>query len=112
MQDASTPPPPCPACSAPHVVRNGHNNSGTPTFLCRGCGRRFVANPRAGPVPTETRELVLRRLGERMALRAVARVTGVARSWLQRFVNHLYRDEARWRVEPAPAPAAKKNAPS
>ena len=94
--------PPCPACSAAHVVRNGHNGSGTPTFLCRGCGRRFVESPRAGPVPDETRALVLRLLGERMALRAIARVTGVARSWLQRFANDLYRDEAGWRPDPPP----------
>ena len=63
-------------------------------------------------MPDDTRELVLRLLGERMALRAIARATGVARSWLQRFVNALYRDESRWQVEAAPAPAAKKSATS
>lgn len=110
MQDAPPPPVICPDCSATHVVRNGHNNSGTPTFLCRGCGRRFVEHPRAGPVPDETRELVRRLLGERMSLRAIARVTGVARSWLQRFVNAEYRDEKKWRVEPTPEPPVKKNA--
>ena len=79
--------PVCPSCSAAHVVRNGANQSGTPTFLCRGCGRRFVGRPEAGPVPGGTRALVLRPLGERMALRAVARAAGVSRSWLQAFVN-------------------------
>ena len=102
MDDTPARKPTCPTCSAAHVVRNGHNNSGTPTFLCRGGGRRFVERPRAGPVPDETRALVVRLLGERVALRAIARVTGVARSWLQRFVNDLYRDEDRWRVDPPP----------
>ena len=35
--------PACPRCSAGRVVRNGRTHSGTPSFLCRGCGRRFVA---------------------------------------------------------------------
>ena len=111
MQDASTPtafPPPCPSCRATHVVRNGRNRSGTPTFLCRGCGHRFVADPQAGPVPQATRDLILRLLGERLSLRAIARATGVARSWLQRFVNELYRDESRWQVDPPPVPPKKK----
>jgi insertion element IS1 protein InsB len=101
MQDA--PLPPCPSCAGPHVVRNGSNQSGTPTFLGRGCGRRFVERPKAGPVPEATRQLILRLLGERRGVRAIARVTGVSRSWLQGFVNALDRDDSRWRVEPPPA---------
>lgn len=111
MQDAA-PPPPCPTCAGTRVVRNGANQSGTPTFLCRGCGRRFVERPKAGPVPGETRQLILRLLGERMALRAIARVTGVSRSWLQAFVNALYRDDSRWRADPPPGPRPQKAAAS
>jgi transposase-like protein len=94
------------------VVRNGPNLSGTPTFRCRACGRRFVTQPRTGPIPEDTRQLVLRLLGERMSLRAIARVVGVSRTGLQGFVNALYRDESRWQVEPPPEPPAKKNATS
>ena len=96
MQDASpdlTPIPLCPRCGAGHVVRNGTNRSGTPGFLCRACGRRFVAAPRKGPVPDDTKDLIRRLLGDRMALRASARVAGVSRSWLQTFVNAVLRDE-------------------
>jgi transposase-like protein len=74
------------------VVRNGANTSGTPTFRCRGCGRRFVAAPLKGPVSGDRRELVERLLGERMSLRGVARATGHARSWVQEFANALYRE--------------------
>lgn len=70
-------------------MRNGSNRSGAPATLCRGCGRRFVERPKAGPVPEATRQLVLRRLGERMGSRAIARVTGVSRSWLQGLVSDL-----------------------
>ena len=100
--------PPCPRCHALHVVRNGRNRSGSPNFLCRGCGRQFVARPRKGPVPDQTKDLIRRLLRERMALRAVARAVGVSRSWLQRFANALYRDETPWE----PGPLEKKPATS
>jgi transposase-like protein len=93
MPDVSDPIPPCPHCLGTHVVRNGHNRSGAANFLCRGCGRQFVARPKKGPVPDATRDLVRRLLRERMALRAIARATGVSRSWLQGFVNALYRED-------------------
>ena len=65
MQDASLEPvPPCPGCAATHVVRNGHNRSGAANFLCRGCGRQFVARPKKGPVPQATQDLVRRLLRE------------------------------------------------
>ena len=94
--------PACPRCQATHVVRNGKNRSDTPNFLCRGCNRRFVARPRKGPVPEHTKRLIRRMLPERLGLRAIARIAGVSRSWLQRFVNGTYREETPW--EPAPAP--------
>ena len=82
------------------MVRNGANSAGTQTFRCNGCSRRFVADPQRGPVTDETKALIERLLGERMALRAITRITGVARSWLQTFVNDLYRDQTPW--EPGP----------
>ena len=51
-------------------------------------------------MPDATQERIRRSLHERMALRAIARSVGVSRSWLQRFVNALYRDETPW--EPGP----------
>jgi insertion element IS1 protein InsB len=82
--------PPCPRCLATHVVRNGLNSAGTPTFRCRPCGRRFVAEPQKGPVSEEKLALIRRLLTERLSLRAIARAVGVSRSWLQGFVNDLY----------------------
>ena len=99
MQDAD-PIPACPRCRATHVVRNGRTQAGSPNFLCRGCGRRFVERPKKGPVPEATRQLVRRLLRERMSLRGIARSVGVSRSWLQAFVNDLYREQTPW--EPGP----------
>ena len=93
MNTTSTEPtsiPSCPRCGATYVVRNGPNAAGTPSFRCRGCGRRFVAAPRKGPVPEEKRALIRRLLLEKLSLRAIVRAVGVSRSWLQRFVNALY----------------------
>ena len=94
--------PPCPRCGAAHVVRNGTLRSGSPNLLCRGCGRNFVAAPKKGPVAEDRKALIRRLLLERLSLRAIARVAGVSRSWLQRFVNDLYREETPW--EPAAPP--------
>ena len=102
-----SPVPPCPRCAGTHVVRNGANTSGTPTFRCRGCGRRFVTAPAKGPVTDDQRAVVERLLAERMSLRGIARATGHARSWVQGFANDLYRR----RTPHAPGRLKKKPAP-
>ncbi len=96
----SEPIPACPRCHAAHVVRNGQTKAGSPNSLCRGCNRRFVARPKRAPITEERRELVRRLLLERLSLRAVARAAGVSRTWLQGFVNDLYREQTPW--EPGP----------
>jgi hypothetical protein len=85
-------------------VRNGSNASGTPVFRCRGCSRRFVAAQKKGPVGELDRALVRRLLGERVGIRAVARITGRSRSWAQGFVNALYR--AGTPHDPGPPPTS------
>ena len=95
-----SPIPPCPRCSGTHVVRSGVTHNGVPSFRCRGCGRRFIARPSRGPVPDHIKDLVRRLLAERLGLRAIARVTGLSRTWLQAFANELYRDEANWNPGP------------
>lgn len=100
--------PPCPRCQGGHVVRNGTLRSGSPQLLCRDCGRRFVAEPKKVPVSEERKKLIRGLLLERMSLRGIARVTGVSRSWLQNFVNSLYREETPW--EPGPLKSKKSRA--
>ncbi|WP_246523381.1 IS1/IS1595 family N-terminal zinc-binding domain-containing protein [Gemmata palustris] len=99
---ALAPIPPCPRCSGTHVVRNGANASGTPVFRCQACRRRFVAAPKKGPVGASDQALVLRLLGERVGIRAIARITGRSRSWIQGFVNAVYRDDTP--RDPGPPP--------
>jgi insertion element IS1 protein InsB len=59
-------------------------------------------------VPESQKELIRRLLIERMALRAIARVAKVSRSWLQGFVNEIYQNETPWE----PGPLKKKRATS
>ena len=94
------PVPVCPDCSATHVVRNGPNSVGTPTFRCRACGRRFARAPRKAPVTDDRKDRIRRLMVERLSLRAIARIIGCSRSWLQTFVNTVYREETPW--EPGP----------
>ena len=102
---SSAPIPSCPRCSGTHVVRNGVNASGTQTFRCRACGRRFVAAPKKGPVGEGEQALVRRLLAERLGVRAVARATGRSRSWVQGFVNALYRENTPH--DPGPPPKSR-----
>ncbi len=54
--------------------------------------RSPVGHPRKGSSPDATQDLVRRFLSEWIGLRAIARVTGVSRSWLPGVVNTRYRD--------------------
>ena len=100
------PVPPCPRCGSAAATRAGLTHNGVPSFRCPDCGRRYVAAPRKGRVTDDRKQLVLRLLGERMSLRAIARVTGLSRSWLQDFVNDLYQSRTPWE----PGPLKKKRA--
>ena len=53
----------------------------------------------------DRKDLIRRLLAERLALRAIARATGVSRSWLQGFVNALYREDTPH--DPGPPPKSR-----
>ena len=98
--------PPCPRCGSTVVLLNGVGRGGTQNHMCRDCGRQFVLAPRRGPVGDEKRRLVERMLLERLGIRAIARVTRLSRSRVQRFANDLLRERT-WHPDiPAPAPMA------
>jgi AraC-like DNA-binding protein len=49
-----------------------------------------VENPTRQPIDQPTRNLIDRLLLERLALAAIARVTGVSERWLQMYINQKY----------------------
>jgi transposase-like protein len=101
------PTPPCPRCADTHVVRNGVNESGSQTYRCRACGRRFVAEPRKQPVSDQTKDLIRRLLAERMGVRAIARATQLSRTWVQGFINRVLRVETPHDPGPPPKSSAR-----
>ena len=52
--------------------------------------RQFVENPKWRLITAETKALIDRLLLERMALAAIARVSGVSGQWIQDYVNAKY----------------------
>lgn len=80
----------CPKCQSPEIIKYGHTHYGKPRFRCQACGRQFVENATRQPVDETTRQLIDKLLLERLALAAIARVSGVSQRWLQMYVNQKY----------------------
>ena len=80
----------CPKCQSAQIIKYGHTHYGKQRYLCQGCGRQFVKNPTRQPIDEFTRQLIDKLLLERLALAAIARVTGVSERWLQMYVNQRY----------------------
>ena len=80
----------CPQCESTQIIKYGLTHYGKPRFRCQECGRQFVENPTRQPIDEATRILVDKLLLERLALAAIARITGVSKRWLQFYVNKKY----------------------
>ncbi len=80
----------CPKCDSSQIVKYGRTHYGKQRFRCQACKRQFVAVPSRQPIDQATRDLIENLLKERLALAAIARVTGVSERWLQLYVNHKY----------------------
>jgi len=81
---------PCPKCHSQSFVKNGFNATNKQMYRCQDCGRQFVLNPEKSAISDENKSLIDRLLLERLSLAAIARVVGVSKSWLQRYVNKKY----------------------
>ena len=80
----------CPKCQSPQIIKYGHTHYGKPRFRCQDCGRQFVEGATRQPIDETTRQLIDKLLLERLALAAIARVTGVSQRWLQMYVNQKF----------------------
>ena len=80
----------CPKCQSAQTIKYGHTHYGKPRFRCQACGRQFVENASRQPIDEATRQLIDKLLLERLALAAIARVTGVSKRWLQMYVNQKF----------------------
>lgn len=80
----------CPKCQSSQIIKYGHTHYGKPRFRCQDCGRQFVEGATRQPIDEATRQLIDKLLLERLALAAIARVTGVSQRWLQMYVNQKF----------------------
>lgn len=80
----------CPKCQSAQIIKYGHTHYGKPRFRCQDCSRQFVENASRQPIDEATRRLIDKLLLERLALAAIARVTGVSERWLQLYVNQKF----------------------
>ena len=80
----------CPKCQSAQIIKYGHTHYGKPRFRCLDCSRQFVENASRQPIDEATRRLIDKLLLERLALAAIARVTGVSERWLQLYVNQKF----------------------
>ena len=90
----------CPKCKATHIVKNGKTHStGKQNYKCRECGRQFVEQPQKKYISQETWAQIDDLLKKKLSLREIARVTGISGTWLQAYVNGLYKKQS---LEPKP----------
>lgn len=80
----------CPKCHSSQIVKDGRTHYGKQRFRCQDCKRQFVEAPSRQPIDQAIRDLIEKLLKERLALAAIARVTGVSERWLQMYVNQKY----------------------
>ena len=80
----------CPSCQSAQIIKYGHTHYGKPRFRCQACARQFVKNLTRQPVNEPIRNLIDKLMLKRLALAAIARVSGVSERWLQMYVNQKY----------------------
>lgn len=83
--------PPCPYCGSTQISKNGSTHHKKPKFICKDCRRQFIKNPQKKIISLSEKQLIERLLLERISLRGITRCLKVSMSWLQKYVNGLFR---------------------
>ena len=76
----------CRKCQSENIIKNGHNRSGNPQYLCKSCGARRVLTPTIR-YTAEQKETVLRAYTERSSLRGLARTFKCSRTTITRWLS-------------------------
>lgn len=75
----------CTQCNSINIVKNGTDYKGAQKFHCHNCGAYGMLEPQRS-YPAHFKELVLRAYRERASMRGVARIFGIARQTLARWI--------------------------
>ena len=81
----------CPRCERSEIIKNGKIHNGKQRYKCKICGWQFVENPQNRQISQETKKIIANCLLEKVSLREIHRITGVAVSWIQKYSNEIYR---------------------
>ena len=74
----------CPHCRLSHSKRNRHTHSGKQHHQCLNCGRQFVED--SPHITAEGRQMIKRRLLERLSWLGICRVMDISLRWLLHFI--------------------------
>lgn len=77
----------CRYCQSKQVIKYGITRHGKQNHRCKDCNRQFVINPQNQRISKAKIELVDKLLLERIAMRAIVRVSEVSLQWLQSYIN-------------------------
>lgn len=82
----------CPRCESVDLVKNGHDYKGDQKFHCKSCGRYGTLQAQRG-YSRQIRQKVKRAVLERVSLRGIERIFGIARQtvsrWLMNWIQSL-----------------------
>ena len=76
----------CRKCGSMHIVKNGHNRSGSQQYRRKDCGAIGVFTPKHADSP-ERQEESLRASLERPSMRGISRIFGVSRKALAAWIK-------------------------
>ena len=76
----------CADCQSEQVIRFGHTKGGHDRYRCKACGLTFSDAPERGHSP-EFKALVLAAYQERASMRGIARVFGISRNTLVKWLK-------------------------
>ena len=76
----------CPRCASPNLVKNGKNRYGNQQFRCKDCSKMGVLNPKNRRTEAE-KEQILAAYRERPSMRGIARIFGISRNTLAKWLK-------------------------
>ncbi len=82
----------CPKCGSKTMVKNGHDYKGAQKYYCKACASYGTLHAQRG-YDDQTRQQVKRAVLERLSLRGIERVFGIARrtvgEWIKQWAKQL-----------------------
>ena len=76
----------CPRCGSVNLVKNGKNRYGNQQYLCKDCRKSGVLNPKHRYSEAQKAQ-ILAAYQERPSMRGIARVYGISRQTLTRWLK-------------------------